>query len=42
MVRVCKLKGTWLCPYSTKKKVPQSKPQCIIKIGEKSNCKHFV
>lgn len=40
MVKICKLKDTWLCPYY-KSKVPKTRPQCIIRIGTLSNCKYF-
>lgn len=40
MVKQCRNKDTDKCPYS-KDKIPKSKPQCIIKIGTKSNCKYF-
>jgi len=39
MIKTCKLKGTNQCPYS--KKIPDTKPQCRIKAGTKSNCKYF-
>ena len=40
MVKICKKRGTNQCPY-LKDNIPDSKPECLIKEGTKSNCKYF-
>lgn len=40
IVLTCKNKNTDKCPL-IQGKIPRKKPNCIVKTGEKSNCKKF-
>ena len=40
MIKICKHYGKNTCHYN--KKVPKTKPICIIKKGSKSNCEYFI